>query len=560
MTTDTVGRLAVTWRPDTDPGPTERARLDRLTGALADGGLPDGLGSAPDRDVRVCVRRIALPRHRMRWDAPDDQLVSGWARVVEQAVADAVADGGPDVVRYRSRTQARQDLVTSLLRSDRDRTWAWQLLDLWPTEVPQDDAAVLRAVLLELGREEPVAVVGLLVAVTTAGLLPRFARTAGEELLVALVAEAWRAAGGRAGDVAGAHPAGGPEAVPGGTRDPASLPDAVSTAVVEMRSAVLRRSLIAQALSGVASPASAHGSRALWAAAVLEVEPALARRPLGAALVVDLAAPAAVRGQDGPVRDSGRPGADRTDEPAAEDGQVAMPTAPDPGAPAPEAVSGVPAADAHPAPLPAPGRVPSGSALHPAVDPARAVAGEPPTVAGPGMPPAARPATTGWGGLLFLLPLVAELGLPDRVAEDPSRFGSALRPVLHGLARRLIARAVPDVGPAEPDDPAVLAFAGLVPGADPPDPVPANLLEPEVDALVAALASRLGRPPASDAAGERALLVAVCRRRAVVEADPGWIDVRLELDEVSVEVRRAGLDLDPGHLPWLGCVVRFRYG
>ncbi len=55
------------------------------------------------------------------------------------------------------------------------------------------------------------------------------------------------------------------------------------------------------------------------------------------------------------------------------------------------------------------------------------------------------------------------------------------------------------------------------------------------------------------------LLLSVCRRHAVIQADPGWIDVDLRLDEVSVDVRRAGLDLDPGYLPWLGCVVRFRY-
>ena len=44
----------------------------------------------------------------------------------------------------------------------------------------------------------------------------------------------------------------------------------------------------------------------------------------------------------------------------------------------------------------------------------------------------------------------------------------------------------------------------------------------------------------------------VCRRRGEIVADPGWIEVRLPLDEVSVEVRRAGLDLDPGWIPWLG--------
>ena len=73
---------------------------------------------------------------------------------------------------------------------------------------------------------------------------------------------------------------------------------------------------------------------------------------------------------------------------------------------------------------------------------------------------------------------------------------------------------------------------------------------------MAALRARL--PGASDR-GDPALLLSVCRRHAVIHADPGWIDVDLRLDEVSVDVRRAGLDLDPGYLPWLGCVVRFRY-
>jgi hypothetical protein len=169
--------------------------------------------------------------------------------------------------------------------------------------------------------------------------------------------------------------------------------------------------------------------------------------------------------------------------------------------------------------------------------------------------------STAWGGLLFLLPLVAELDLPARAAADPAHYGPALRTVLHALARLLTARAVPDVGAADPDDPAVLAFAGLVPSAEPPDGqrLDPALLDAEADRLVAALRDRLAPAPLADA-DERALLVAVTRRRAVIEADPAWFDVLLELDEVSVDVRRAGLDLDPGHLPWLGCVVRYRYG
>ena len=43
-------------------------------------------------------------------------------------------------------------------------------------------------------------------------------------------------------------------------------------------------------------------------------------------------------------------------------------------------------------------------------------------------------------------------------------------------------------------------------------------------------------------------------------ADPAWLEVRFALDDADVRVRRAGLDLDPGWLPWLGCVVRFVYG
>jgi hypothetical protein len=33
----------------------------------------------------------------------------------------------------------------------------------------------------------------------------------------------------------------------------------------------------------------------------------------------------------------------------------------------------------------------------------------------------------------------------------------------------------------------------------------------------------------------------------------------MPLDEVDLDVRRAGLDLDPGWVPWLGTVVRYVY-
>ena len=74
--------------------------------------------------------------------------------------------------------------------------------------------------------------------------------------------------------------------------------------------------------------------------------------------------------------------------------------------------------------------------------------------------------------------------------------------------------------------------------------------------VAAHLRERLDRPEATS----EELLDFVCRRRGEIAFDPGWVELRLPVDEISVELRRAGLDLDPGWVPWLGCVVRFVYG
>jgi hypothetical protein len=153
---------------------------------------------------------------------------------------------------------------------------------------------------------------------------------------------------------------------------------------------------------------------------------------------------------------------------------------------------------------------------------------------------------------------VSELGIPASVIAEPGDDGTGLRPVLHELGRQLLVRAAPDAGPLAAEDPALLAFCGLSPGSAPPGPLArpaAKRTGLAADSVVSALRARVIGPYR----GDPALLLGVCRRHAVIHADPGWIDVDLRLDEVSVDVRRAGLDLDPGYLPWLGCVVRFRY-
>jgi hypothetical protein len=107
----------------------------------------------------------------------------------------------------------------------------------------------------------------------------------------------------------------------------------------------------------------------------------------------------------------------------------------------------------------------------------------------------------------------------------------------------------------------VLAFAGLDPrrvrrgwSRAPLPAGPQRRIDGHARAWAQAAAARLHRDddPASVVAG-------LANRSGRIEREPGWVDVHLALADVDVDVRRAGLDLDPGWVPWLGCVVRFRY-
>jgi hypothetical protein len=51
----------------------------------------------------------------------------------------------------------------------------------------------------------------------------------------------------------------------------------------------------------------------------------------------------------------------------------------------------------------------------------------------------------------------------------------------------------------------------------------------------------------------------VCRP-ARIAITATHVDVRQDIDAVDLRIRRAGLDIDPGWVPWLGRVLRFHYG
>jgi hypothetical protein len=559
----TISRLTVRWRVDAELRDADRGRLDGLVRGLCDGPLEDALmDTSGGHPAEVCVRRVVVPAHRVRWDCADADLVSGWAQAIGHAVRGSMIPGG-DVVRFASRSHAQADLIVSVLAGDRERLWAWQLLGLWPAAAT--DAEAVSSTVAAAVDERPGALVALVVAAARAGQLGRFVEYVGPDALAGFTRRLWLAAGGT---------------LPPDPR--ATAPDGAADAALAGRLAALlrqRSEIIAYALrlpaarlaasagspaSGpaaalgvatvppspaapgpLAEPAAGSVAESLAVLAVLETEPAMAAHPDAWTAVAATAR--ALRATAGEPRAS-----------SATPGGVPRPDH-QPGAATPEATRSATRPRS-------PRDVPPAPRLQGEPDGARAQA-RPVTDGGAApVPPGAAGAAswgglaTSWGGLLFLLPVVAELGIPASVAAQPDAYGVGLRPVLHELGRQLLVRAAPDAEPAGADDPARLAFCGLSPRSDaprPPEPRARELIGLDAGSVVAALRERLPEP-APDR-GDSALLLSVCRRHAVINADPGWIDVDLRLDEVSVDVRRAGLDLDPGYLPWLGCVVRFRY-
>jgi hypothetical protein len=51
----------------------------------------------------------------------------------------------------------------------------------------------------------------------------------------------------------------------------------------------------------------------------------------------------------------------------------------------------------------------------------------------------------------------------------------------------------------------------------------------------------------------------VCQRPGRLQIEPGWIELHLDMDQIDTRLRRAGLDLDPGWVPFIGAVVRICY-
>lgn len=151
---------------------------------------------------------------------------------------------------------------------------------------------------------------------------------------------------------------------------------------------------------------------------------------------------------------------------------------------------------------------------------------------------------TAAAGLFFLLNVLARLGIARLLQGTPALVESAF------VARLLIRLA-------------------MRAGVDPADPA-IRLLEAEVELLRLALTA----PQPDDTTLLRSWSLAirrwcrqtgrldvrdVVRRSGRVSVTRTDLDVSLPLAHADIRIRRIGLDIDPGWLPWFGRVVRFHY-
>ena len=161
-------------------------------------------------------------------------------------------------------------------------------------------------------------------------------------------------------------------------------------------------------------------------------------------------------------------------------------------------------------------------------------------------------------GLYFLLHVLRHLGIEDALAAHPD-LG-----LTHFVARVLLrVAATTGIDEADPILRPLREDTGNARGqrVDVPIVTPRTLdalrrLHPAPDLserLWAYATRRWCRQVARLGAGD------MLKRPGRVHATPTSIDVTLPMSAVDVRIRRAGLDLDPGYLPWFGRVVHFHY-
>lgn len=495
------------------------ARVDAIQSDLVGTHLEPALAPFAMTDEVVCVRRIALPL-RLSGAVTDWQASLQWSALIAGELQRILARNAPDeVLRFPHELAARQAFLADALGGRDERDWAWRQLGWLPAGTTASHRERLDAA---IATGSAAAIVPLLRGLAGAGLLPALARVLDGAQSDRLLIDALAAM---------------PDAAAAALMRWADEGGRVSGQEVEaVRPVPSTRTAPGAAFAALLRDLSEVRERRVWAVlAVVCCEPHRLRTGSVEAVAVaetwlSAAVAPSLHPQSSKAEFRGGPQSRSASEPGGSSRARA------PGGPA------------EPSPTP---RRQGGAAGMRASPAAHEMAEDRPSVV-----PGPVEGETGFGGLLFLLPLVAETGALDRMLAEPALTAWPLAAMLHRLALTL-------APPLRATDPAALAFAGLPPDAAPPDAMLSNDWRRTPDAVAAlggAAALVLGELTARlpQWAGP-ALLQRVVQRFAVIAADPGWIEVRFRMVDVSVDLRRAALDLDPGFLPWLGIVLRYRY-
>ncbi len=526
----------------------EQARLKRIVDAAFERTLETAIEEhGIGRESYVCIRDVhAVINMRLR--DPDAALTRGVGEAIARAVRQLIDERSPLVVEYPSRVHALIDLASSALAGDFSRSWAWAQVGVWTADFPVRADLTADLIVRSLAKEPTC-------AVAVAAHLARVRSGAFHALITRATPKSWAALahGAIAAVRDGALL---PSSSPVAKTNPQELEDdsRVVQALASIARGALSRSAIAHASIEQWTGASAETRRALSMLVLLESEPSAARRDDVSRLVTtieQLMALSASASRDIQTATDGDRDRVATRENAARQGRTAR-------TPGDEDAADSPGMDARQRPrTPIHADETTGpmanerrSSAHESVDDAPR--------AGETLSDVRATVSTGHGGLLYIVNLLSRINLVEGIVTDTRWSSRGLRWVLHQLAMSLAA--------IEPDDAAALAFAGLVPGSLPPAAQQEPPTESERNALdtlrgtaAAALGELLNHQGDEQSASVERVLQHVCARPARIVADPGWIEVHFSADEVSLDIRRTGLDRDPDWVPWLGIVLRFIY-
>ncbi len=162
-------------------------------------------------------------------------------------------------------------------------------------------------------------------------------------------------------------------------------------------------------------------------------------------------------------------------------------------------------------------------------------------------------------GLFFLLNAMERIGISQALAGD-------LGWVVPNFAA-LVLRKLASAAGVEPDDPTLLWLDSVTPKTANEEPLPCDAswwpsnLRVSRDATTVNHLVRVWTLAARLWCWRNARLSVgdIVLRNGVFSVNRTDLDVSLPLELADIRVRRVGLDLDPGWLPWFGRVVRFHY-